>query len=141
MKINANSIEELFGKSGELEPLFRDIDKIISETVPNLERKLFESPSITMIAYGIMPYRTTKKVSEWPLISLAPQKGSVNLYVMGLSCGSPIAEVYKDKLGNVSAGKSCIRIKKLGNINLDELMNMLRDAEQWFIKNPNGNKG
>ena len=128
MKINANSIKELFNESGKLEPLFRDIDNIICKTVPNLERKLFESPSITMIAYGIMPYRTTKKTGEWPVISLAPQKGSINLYVTGLTCGAPIAEVYKEKLGNVSAGKSCIRIKKLENINLDELMNMLRDA-------------
>lgn len=141
MKISAESIEELFAKSGELEPLFRDIDKIITDTVPELGRQLFISPSITMIAYGIMPYKTTKTDGEWPVISLAPQKGSVNLYIMGLTCGSPIAEVYKEKLGKVSAGKSCIRIKKLEGINLDEMKNMLMDAKQWFIENPNGNKG
>lgn len=141
MKISAESIEELFAKSGELEPLFRDIDKIITDTVPELGRQLFISPSITMIAYGIMPYKTTKTDGEWPVISLAPQKGSVNLYIMGLTCGSPIAEVYKEKLGKVSAGKSCIRIKKLEGINLDEMKNMLMDARQWFIENPNGNKG
>ncbi len=141
MKVDAHSIDELFKKSGNLEPLIRKIDNIICETVPALERKLFESPSITMIAYGIMPYRTTKTVGEWPVISLAPQKGSVNLYIMGLTYGAPIAEVYKDRLGKVSAGKSCIRITKLENLNQDELKNMLRDAEQWFKENPNGNKG
>jgi hypothetical protein len=141
MKINAKSIDELFGKSNELESLFREIDEIITDTVPKMERTLFESPSITMIAYGIMPYKTTKTESEWPVISLAPQKGSVNLYIMGLTCGAPIAEVYKDKLGKVSAGKSCIRIKNLKNINIIEMKNMLRDAERWFLDNPNGNKG
>ena len=141
MKINAKTIEELFIKANELEPLFREIDRIITDTVPGMGRKLFESPSITMIAYGIMPYKTTKTVGEWPVISLAPQKGSVNLYIMGLTCGAPIAEVYKDKLGKVSVGKSCIRIKKLDNIDIEEMKNMLRDAEQWFKDNPNGNKG
>ena len=141
MKINAHSIDELFKKSGENEPLFRELDKLITETVPDMGRQLFESPSITMIAYGLMPYKTTKTVGEWPVISLAPQKGSVNLYVMGLTCGAPIAEFYKDKLGKVSAGKSCIRIKKLENVNLDELKKMLLDAQQWYKENPNGNKG
>lgn len=141
MKVEAHSINELFSKSGDFESLFRALDKIVTDTVPDMGRQLFESPSITMIAYGIMPYKTTKTVGEWPVISLAPQKGSVNLYVMGLTCGAPIAEYYKEKLGKVSAGKSCIRIKKLENINLDELKKMLKDAEQWFLDNPNGNKG
>lgn len=141
MKIEAKSIDELFEKSGELEPLFRELDSLIVKTVPNMERVLFESPSIVMIGYGLMLYRTTKTVGEWPVVGLAPQKGSVNLYVMGLTCGQPIAEFYQEKLGKVSAGKSCIRIKKMDNINRDELINLLKDAYQWFKENPKGNKG
>lgn len=141
MKLDAKTIEDLIEKSGENKQLFRELDNIIVKTVPDMERQLFESPSITMIAYGMMPYKTTKTDGEWPVISLAPQKGSVNIYVMGLTCGAPIAEYYQDKLGKVSAGKSCIRIKKLDNLNMQELKNLLLDARKWYKENPQGNKG
>ena len=52
----------------------------------------------------------------------------------------PIGEYYRDKLGSVSAGKSCIRIKKLDKLNIDEFRNLLRDAKRWFMENPGGNK-
>lgn len=141
MKVQAKTINELFAKSGIHEQLLRDLDRVIVSTVPEMSRQFFESPSISMIAYGMMPYKTTKTDGEWPVISLAPQKGSVNLYVMGLTCGEPIAEYYQDKLGKVSAGKSCIRIKKLESLDMQELKNLLLDAQKWYKENPQGNKG
>ncbi len=139
MKVEASNIEELFRNSGELEGLFRDIDKLISETVPTLERTFYAGTSINMIAYGLVPYKTTREQYMWPVIGLAPQKGSVNVYVSGVTYEKPIGEYYSNKLGEVSAGKSCIRIKKIEKLNIEEFKNLLNDAKKWFIENPLGN--
>lgn len=141
MKAEAEIIEELFKGAGEKEDLIRELDSLISSTVTGLKRLLYKGNSMNMSAYGLMPYKTIKSEYEWPVIGLAPQKGSVNLYVSGLTCGAPIAEYYQEKLGKVSAGKSCIRIKKMKDLDLEEFKKMLKDAENWFIENPEGNKG
>jgi hypothetical protein len=139
MKVEAKSIEELFKNSGELENMFRELDSLISETVPDLDRSFYPGNSINMIAYGLFPYKTTKEQYMWPVIGLAPQKGSVNVYVSGVTFEMPIGEYYQDKLGKVSAGKSCIRIKKLDKLNMEEFRNLLKDAQKWFMENPKGN--
>lgn len=139
MKVEAKSIKELFKNSEELEQLFKELDRLISETVPGLERSFYSGNSINMIAYGLFPYKTTKEQYLWPVIGLAPQKGSINVYVSGLTFAMPICEFYQDKLGKVSAGKSCIRIKKIENLNIEEFKNLLKDAEKWFLENPMGN--
>jgi len=43
-----------------------------------------------------------------------------------------LAEKYKGKLGKVDAGKSCIRFKKLQDVNLKELEKPIKKA----TKNP-----
>ena len=138
MKVEARSIDELFENSGDRRELFEHLDNFITESVPNLERTFYPGSSINMIAYGLMPYKTTKEQYMWPVIGLAPQKNTVNVYVSGVTFNKPIGEYYKDKLG-VSAGKSCIRIKSMEKLNRDEFRNLLLDAEKWFLDNPKGN--
>jgi hypothetical protein len=46
--------------------------------------------------------------------------------------GEYIAENMKEALGTVSVGKSCIRIKKLEDVNIDGLKEVLRLA----VKHP-----
>ncbi|HPJ23221.1 MAG TPA: DUF1801 domain-containing protein [Clostridia bacterium] len=139
MKVEADSIDELIRGAGEKEDLFRKLDELISNTVPGMERSFYKGSSINMIAYGMMPYKTTKSEYMWPVIGLAPQKDSINVYVSGVTWGLPIGEYYKDKLGKVSAGKSCIRIKSFDKLNTGEFKNLLIDAERWFRENPKGN--
>jgi len=46
--------------------------------------------------------------------------------------GVYIAEYYKDQLGNVSVGKSCIRFKKIEDLDIKTLQKILKIA----AKNP-----
>lgn len=55
MKIEAETIEEFFVNSGEKEEAIREVDKIVTEMAPELERKLFAIPSITLLGYGEIP--------------------------------------------------------------------------------------
>lgn len=101
----------------------------IQKAVPEL-KVYFAS---NMIGYGSFPYRNYKKqLINWPTVALANQKNYVSIYVCSVDAGGYIAEQHKDHLGKVSVGKSCIRFKKLDDINLGELKKVL----QLAAKNP-----
>lgn len=75
---------------------------------------------------------------EWPVIALASQKNYVSVYVCAVDNGEYIAEKYKKDLsskagsGNVSVGKSCIRIKNLEDVDLK----VLKKVIQFAVKKP-----
>ena len=101
----------------------------IQKAVPSLKPHF----AYNMIGYGSFPYRNYKKEDIlWPVISLANQKNYVSVYVCSVNKGGYIAEQYKDKLGKVSVGKSCIRFKKLDDVDLPILKKVLQIA----AKNP-----
>lgn len=101
----------------------------IQKTVPKLKPHF----AYNMLGYGAFPYKNYKNEQiEWPVIALANQKNYISLYVCAVDNGKYIAEKNKKELGKVSVGKSCIRFKKVSDINLDALKKVLKLAE----KNP-----
>lgn len=93
------------------------------------------APSLTphfasnMLGYGSFPYRNYKKeLIDWPIVALANQKNYVSIYICALENGLYLAEKYKAKLGQVSVGKSCIRFKRLDQINLPTLKTLIQKA-------------
>ena len=82
-----------------------------------------------MLGYGTFKYKNYKKeMIDWPIIALANQKNYISLYVCSLEGGKYVAEKYKDELGKVSVGKSCIRFKKIDDLNLKILTKVLKLA-------------
>ncbi|EKE30288.1 MAG: hypothetical protein ACD_2C00014G0007 [uncultured bacterium (gcode 4)] len=83
-----------------------------------------------MIGYGKFQYLDSKKQKlDWPVIALANQKNYISIYVCSISDGLYLAEKYEKELGKVSTGKSCIRFKKIEDVNLDTLKIILKSAE------------
>ena len=75
-----------------------------------------------MIGYGLYRYKAkTRKEAEWAAILLAGRKAYISLYLSAMVGNQYLAESYKDKLPKADIGKSCIRIKKLADIDLDVL--------------------
>ena len=82
-----------------------------------------------MLGYGSFKYLDSKKKeNDWPIIALANQKNYVSLYVCAVEGGQYIADLYKDELGKVSVGKSCIRFKKLEDLHIPTLKKVLNEA-------------
>lgn len=99
----------------------------ICKTVPKLKPHFASN----MIGYGSFPYMSYKKeMIERPVISLANQKNYVSIYICATEDGEYLAEKFKDELGKVSVGKSCIRFKKLEDINLPVLKKVIKQAEK-----------
>ena len=83
-----------------------------------------------MLGYGLMPYkpRSAREATQVPLISLAPQKRHLSLYVFAVVDGRYLAEARAERLGTVSCGKSCIRFRSLDGVDVVELDRLVRDA-------------
>lgn len=82
-----------------------------------------------MLGYGSFPYINAKKQQiAWPVIALASQKQYISLYVCALDGKQYLAEKHKKNLGKVSVGKSCIRFKKLEDVDLQALATVLKAA-------------
>lgn len=130
MRIEAATAEEYFANSGEREPILREIDTLIRRAAPSFDREMVSGMAMNMIGYGMFTYRNKSgKEQAWPVIALANQKHYVSIYVSALENGQYIAEKYADQLGMVSVGKSCIRFKKLEDINLEQLEQIISSLQ------------
>lgn len=118
MKIEANNPDEFFKNAGQWEAPLRELDALIRQELPELTPQLHSGTSITMMGYGVFPYKTKTTQGEWPIIALAPQKNYAALYVCATNNGQYFAEKFQNQLGNVSCGKSCIRFKKFDDLDL-----------------------
>jgi Domain of unknown function (DU1801) len=108
----------------------KDIDFLhdfIQKAVPGL-KPYFAS---NMIGYGSFYYLDSKKQKkDWPIIALANQKNYITIYVCALVEDKAAAEKYKKELGKLTKGISCIRFKKIDEINLKTLKIVLKLAEK-----------
>ena len=120
--------EYMANLSDDRRHILEAIDRLIKETAPSLKSKF----AYNMPGYGAFTYKNNKKEQlSWPVISVASQKDYVSIYVCAREGGECVAEKYKDSLGKVSVGKSCIRFKKLDDLNLDTLKKVILLAEKY----------
>lgn len=99
----------------------------IQKSAPSLKPHF----AYNMLGYGSFPYKGSNgKEGVWPVVSLANQKNYVSVYVCSVVDGKYVAETHAKELGKVSVGKSCIRFKKLDDVNLDALKKVLKIAEK-----------
>lgn len=126
----AKTVEEYLANiPDERKDLVLFLHNFIQKTSPKLTPHFAHN----MIGYGSFPYKNYKKeMITWPTIALANQKQYVSIYVCSIVDREYIAEKYKGELGKVSVGKSCIRLKKLEDLNLKTLRKIIKLAE----KNP-----
>lgn len=109
----------------ERKELIITLHNLIKKTVPKLKPHFAHN----MLGYGSFPYKNYKKeMVKWPIIALANQKNYVSLYVCALHDGEYLAEKYKKELGKVNVGKSCIRFKKIEDVNLTTLKKLIKKA-------------
>ncbi|WP_417581830.1 DUF1801 domain-containing protein [Pelagibacterium sp.] len=89
----------------------------------------------SIVGFGTYTYvNTTKKPADWPITGFSPRKANLTIYVMpGFTRFGPLME----KLGKHTTGKSCLYIKKLGDIDQSILEEIVRcSVEQMRAKYP-----
>ena len=129
-----NELEPFFATAGQYEDDLRQLDTLIREAAPHLAPTVVEGMFGKMLGYGLVPYQTKsmKEPGEWPLLAIAAQKNYISIYACVVIDGQYIAEKYKSQLGKVNCGKSCIRFKRLSDINTCGLQTLLRDFDTLY---------
>lgn len=103
------------------------LHKLICKTVPKLKPFIIAG----MIGYGPYHYKSKSgREGDWALILLASQKNYISVHICALIDGKYLAEGYTKKLPKTNIGKSCIRFKKIEDIDLDVLSEVLKKAEK-----------
>jgi hypothetical protein len=126
----ATSVEEYLSMvPDDRKKEFDFLHDFIQKAVPKLKPHYASN----MIGYGSFYYLDKKKQKKaWPIISLANQKNYITIYVCAMIGDKADIEKYKKDLGKLTTSLSCIRFKKIDEINLDTLKIVLKLAE----KNP-----
>ncbi len=82
-----------------------------------------------MLGYGTYRYRyASGREGESAVLSLASRKGHVSLYVQCTKDGRYLAESYVDRLPKASVGKSCVRFKRLSDVDEAVLRELVAEA-------------
>jgi hypothetical protein len=78
-----------------------------------------------MIGFGSRHFvYASGREADWGLLGFAPRKDRLTIYTWGLEAHQELL----DKIGKYKAGKSCLHIKRLSDINLDVLKELIHDA-------------
>lgn len=112
-----------------LPPERREPVEFLHEFIRKISPKLKPHFAYNMLGYGSFKYKNYKKeVIDWPTVALASQKNYMSLYVCALDGKEYLAEKYAKELGKVDVGRSCVRFKKLTDLNLPMLKKVLQEA-------------
>jgi uncharacterized protein YdhG (YjbR/CyaY superfamily) len=104
----------------------RALHELIRRTVPQLEPTM----DFGMLGYGKYHYRyASGREGDWQLVGVASNKNYISLYVTAEAPdGGYLAESYKEQLPKASIGKSCIRFKRLGDVDQEVLERLLHNV-------------
>jgi hypothetical protein len=101
------------------------IDRLIRETVPELEPFLHGG----MLGYGPFHYRyKSGREGDWFRIGLASQKAYISLYACAADERGYVAERYRKRLPKASIGKSCVRFRRVDDLDIEALKELLRET-------------
>ncbi len=110
------------------EPVKIEVEKLfnlIKEEMPNDKPYIISG----MIGFRSEHYKTKSgREGDWPLIALASRKNYISFYVCAAEGSEYIAEKHKSELPKASIGRSCIRFKKMEDINEKVLRKIVKEA-------------
>ena len=107
----------------------RELDMLIRKLAPKLEPHLQSG----MLAYGRYHYRGKTTEGEWFHIGLASHKNYISLYVMAgdAATGGYLAESYKERLPKANIGRSCVRFKRLSDVDRAQLSDLISKGAKF----------
>ena len=129
-KVNDGDVE-VYLNSIELEKKRQDSFAILELTkeVTGEEPKMWGS---SIVGFGSYHYKgKSGREGDWFLTGFAPRKQSLTLYIMA---GFSEYEELLNKLGKHKTGKSCLYVKKIEDINLSVLKELVKQSAEYIAE-------
>lgn len=105
-----------------------DIQKLhdlVREVAPELEPTM----EFKMLGYGKMSYKyASGREGEWMKVGIANNKQYISLYCCAADKDGYVAERYREELPKANIGKSCVRFKRLSDLDEEVLKQLIRDT-------------
>ena len=108
------------------------LHELIREVAPELEPTM----EFGMMGYGKFHYKyATGREGDWMKVGVANNKRYISLYCCSADEQGYIAERYQERLPKANIGKSCVRFKRLSDLDPDVLTALIREtaAGSWGI--------
>lgn len=114
-------------RRSEIRALYDFIQKIIPDQKPQI--------TAGMIGFGKYHYKSKSgREGDWSIICLASQKNYISVYACAADGKKYVAEKYKKELPKASIGRSCIRFKKVSDIDLKILEKIIKESVKIMMK-------
>lgn len=120
----------------DVRPPMAALDELIRAALPGRERSLWEGTfwggtDQTILGYGdIVQPRPQGEAVEWFAVGLARQKRHFSLYVNAVEDGRYLGQLYADRLGKVKLGAASIGFRRLEDVDLEALRELLEHADR-----------
>ena len=126
--------EVIAGMPDEIRADVTALDRLIQDVMRGHERVLWEGvfwggSRQRIIGYGRhRSVRRSGPAVEWFIVGLARQKAYLSLYVNATEGGAYIVKRYADRLGKVKVGSANVTFKRVADIDLDVMREMVERA-------------
>ena len=86
-----------------------------------------------MIGYGKFRYSIKSgKTTSWPVVGVALQRNYISVYLSITKDGTPIAQSYAGRLGELRMGRNNFSFEKFENLKIKALSSLLAEAANIF---------
>ncbi len=102
----------------------RELHQLITKTAPKLKPKMWGGG----IGYGSYHYRyATGREGDWFVVGLMSRKQGISFYSCLTDGKQYIAEKHKKDLPKANIGRSCIRFKRLSDVDLKVFAGIIKE--------------
>jgi Domain of unknown function (DU1801) len=101
------------------------LHKMIRKLAPKLAPFIHSG----MLAYGPWHFKyESGREGDWFRIGLASNKNYISLYICAMDGKTYVAEKFKKQLPKANVGKSCVRFKRLNDLDQAALAKLIREG-------------
>lgn len=98
---------------------------LVREVAPELEPTM----EFGMLGYGKFHYKyASGREGDWMKIGIANNKQYISVYCCAADETGYVAERYRDRLPKANIGKSCVRFKRLSDLDEVALRELIRES-------------
>jgi uncharacterized protein YdhG (YjbR/CyaY superfamily) len=119
----ATPAEYIAGIEEKRRPDVQRLHELVREVAPELEPTM----EFGMLGYGKMHYRyASGREGDWMKLGIANNKQYISLYCCAADDRGYVAERYRERLPKANIGKSCVRFKRLADLDEAALRALIR---------------